>query len=406
MAALGVLTADEFVLAILHGAGSQATESLAAGCWSARQAVARAQRRLCLLLPRVVFVLGGKRPPYQMAPVRHNDGKPEVWTRSAQGCLSGLITGQLLACSSWVEEEGGRAPGAAERGLRHIWVGAGMAPTRALRPTLSHSQDVWRSLPTVPQPAWGAAAAALEGQLYLCGGWEECDDDVSSTTEVFDPEADTWQPLPPPPPQLQCRIWEAAGIRAHQLYVCSPWRSRPVHLEGGWIYDRHNGRWAEQISDSCLEVMGDDRPGESNEVPDGCLGSARASRFDARSGCWESLPTMVHARAEPAVGVLRGRLYACGGIGRGGCALCSAERFDPEAGLWELLPPMPMPRAWAAAAAFRGCLYVCGGLGPDEQPVGGADCYNPDTDSWESVQESRGWRTELATVMGGFTMVS
>merc|ERR1711933_241074 len=87
-----------------------------------------------------------------------------------------------------------------------------------------------------------------------------------------------------------------------------------------------------------------------------------AAQFCREPGAssWELLPAMATCRLEPAVAVVAGRIYVCGG--RDGVRfLSSAERFDPSLGQWNALRPMSARRGAAAAAVLDGRLYVCGG---------------------------------------------
>ena len=56
-----------------------------------------------------------------------------------------------------------------------------------------------------------------------------------------------------------------------------------------------------------------------------------------------------------SVAAIGGKLYAVGGIGKGGKDLSSVERFDPESGAWEDVASMGLARAlnqWVGVAVL------------------------------------------------------
>ena len=77
--------------------------------------------------------------------------------------------------------------------------------------------------------------------------------------------------------------------------------------------------------------------------------SASVERYDPAVGAWEAVAPMAAARADPAVAVLEGKLYAVGGLGADHHALSSVERYDPALDAWEAVVPMATARAFPLA---------------------------------------------------------
>lgn len=115
--------------------------------------------------------------------------------------------------------------------------------------------------------------------------------------------------------------------------------------------------------------------------------------FDAHSGgknAWTVLrghqaPHIL--RSEPAVAVIAGRLYLCGGKeARTSEPLDSSESFDPVAdGPWELLPSMSHARVFGSASPFASRLLVCGGHAGSTDCHATCEYYDPSIHSWTAA---------------------
>mmetsp|Transcript_25448 Transcript_25448/g.85116 ORF Transcript_25448/g.85116 Transcript_25448/m.85116 type:complete len:410 (+) Transcript_25448:90-1319(+) len=207
--------------------------------------------------------------------------------------------------------------------------------------TFDSAQGCWKELPPMLQPRFGAAAAALDGSLYVCGGHDG--QVVLRSAEKFDPALNRWTPLPA---SGQRRSRAVAAILARQLYVLSG----------------HDGQ---------------------NSL-------SSAERLCPASGRWELLPPMAQRRRSAGAAAVGGAIYLCGGLD-GEDPLRSVERYIPDHG-WQELPPMIQPRYGAMAAAIAGCIYVCG-----ESTSGpSAERFDPATRVWEVLPTMLRQRTTPA----------
>jgi len=116
--------------------------------------------------------------------------------------------------------------------------------------------------------------------------------------------------------------------------------------------------------------------------------AGRVLRLDPRQQpkrAWKICLGPHHLRIQPALAVLGGQLYVCGGLSpSSGKVLSSAERFCPTSGNpWECLPPMNEMRFRAASAPFAGQLLVCGGSSISGlQGSRSAEMYCPISGAW------------------------
>src|SRR5918911_373832 len=98
----------------------------------------------------------------------------------------------------------------------------------------------WRSLAPVPTPRSEVAAAAVDGLIYVVGGF----DPGGSAHEGYDPPADrwsTWAPLPKP-----LNHAAAAGLGG-KLYVVGGFDNRTGQPSASlYAYDPSTDAWAER----------------------------------------------------------------------------------------------------------------------------------------------------------------
>ncbi|MCO6450253.1 MAG: hypothetical protein J5I90_05635 [Caldilineales bacterium] len=193
----------------------------------------------------------------------------------------------------------------------------------------------WTERAAMFTPRSRAAAGVIDGRLYVVGGETSSDD--TDALEVYDPESDSWQSLPPRP--IAARGAAAAGIDGN-LYVAG---------------------------------------GCSDHEP-----LDRLDRFDPQSGEWQQLASLPEPRCGLALVSYNGRLYAAGGWD-GSQVTDSLFVYDIASDHWEEGRRLPAPRAFAGAAMLRDVIYLAGGHdGVSEQ----ADlwAYDPATDSWQALE--------------------
>jgi len=168
-----------------------------------------------------------------------------------------------------------------------------------------------------------AAAAVLDGALYICGGLSFDGMKASNCVDRFDPEQLHWEELPSMP-EPRCRA--AAAVVDSHLYIC-----------GG-------------------------SEGKGGPALDSVV------RLDTKNRVWESLPPMIERRCGLSAIVANRNLYVgchdalCGSGMEAPLVVTSQERFNVEMKRWSRCPPglLSTPGA-SAAAAIRDCLYICGG---------------------------------------------
>ena len=179
--------------------------------------------------------------------------------------------------------------------------------------------DTWSTKANMPTSREGLAAAAIDGKLYVVGGWNDTDFPKvpwRSTLEVYDPATNTWSTkanMPTP------RINPAAVAIDGKLYVV-----------GGRNVDGYA---------TGLDVL---------EV------------YDPVTDTWSTKANMPTGRHGLAAVPIFGWLYAVGGQNSQGLSK-KLEVYDPVTDDWSTLDDMSTARKWLAAAAIDGKIYAAGG---------------------------------------------
>lgn len=323
---------------------------------------------------------------------------------------AGVVSGELYVCSAWLQEPGcfgdefcirqrsaDRSSAAWLQHQRCSWVSAlslaeqlqvdrergeqqpqpqqqcpaGFALTSA-------ANDVARSrqIPAMHEPRHGAALQLAHGKLFACGGWaDDWPEGSSSATEVYDPVTDSWKPVPPQPPRVECRFWAEGNNLAGQ--VCTSAQAARLLP----LLPASSAQPEDEEAREPLLTLGYSR--EAEGMRHGCQASATVECFDPNTGCWQHLPPLIDARADASAASVAGVLYVFGGFGSDGLPLRSVERWDPVACTWVLAPPMSKCRALAATRIVDGGLLVCGGIGSDRRALSSAERFDPRAYAWK-----------------------
>ncbi len=211
--------------------------------------------------------------------------------------------------------------------------------------------EFWTRLAYLPTPRQFLAAGAVNGTLYAVGGSAPQGSGNLSTVEAYNPATNAWAPRASmPTPRSDLGIGVVNGV----LYAV----------------------------------------GGRNPDPTGTtlvVGTVEA--YDPVTDTWTARAAMPTPRADLAVAVVDGILYAIGGAGEPTPCdsepwrLCShmlgtVEAYDPATDTWTAKTSMPTPRIMLGAAAANGIVYAVGGQGSDNSWLQTLEAYDAATDTW------------------------
>ena len=229
----------------------------------------------------------------------------------------------------------------------------------------------WMTGAPAPTARTEVAVAALDGSIYVIGGferpnsWKIRQSSVSTKVEAYDPATNRWSSKPDLPTGLH---HAGAAVLAGALYVV-----------GGFT-----------VSDDALWNPSD-----------------RVFRFDPAGGTWTERAPLPTARGGLAVTTVQGKLYAVSGYD-GQRNPAAVEVYDPALDQWSAAAPLPTPRDHLAAVAIDETLYAIGGrvrLNYREN-LSTVEAYDAESNQWASKSDMPTPRSGIAaSVVNGWIYV-
>src|SRR5450755_1471166 len=245
----------------------------------------------------------------------------------------------------------------------------------------------WVQGPTLPAPRQYAAAAVLNGRIYLIGGFDANSKQTATTlvlqpglvTSTPPPESQggpilanlgTWQTAAPVPESV-----DNAAAAAYQGYIyLAGGRIENKVTNKAWRYDPVTDTWEESRS------MPVPRHGATMQAVAGKLylvGGASAHGndedsievFDIAHGTWSMIDNaLATSRIGCATAIIDGQIAIAGGITHDGRVLDSVEYFDPVRNHWTFGFHMRQTRAHFGLTTVQNRLVAVGGIIPGDGP--------------------------------------
>ncbi len=197
--------------------------------------------------------------------------------------------------------------------------------------------DSWKALAPMPTKRGAAAAAVVNGKIYVTGGANSLQGvtetgihptrphHVLATVEEYDPATNTWRERRP---MLVPRNHHAVGAIGNKLYAV-----------GGRVSGAFIG-----VSDviDLLEI------------------------YDPATDLWTRGDKMPTARSAITAAVWNGKLFVPGGEAQDRrylAAFKAVEMYDPAVNRWQIMPSMPHPRHGLGVGVIGNRLYAVSGDG-------------------------------------------
>jgi N-acetylneuraminic acid mutarotase len=284
-------------------------------------------------------------PALQISPAAAQDGKWRMATPmlSPQGEIASAVIGK-----KWYVMGGYDAPNVQARGIVTVYDAA---------------SDSWTDRKSMQIPAHHAAAVALDGKIYVFGGfvgrpgakgWQPI-----PSALVYDPDNDSWKELAPmPTPRGSAQAVAANG----KIYVI------------GGAHANIPGKPTEPL------WIG---------VPQIVVGTVE--EYDPATNTWRSRAPMPTGRNHFLAAAVDGIIYAVNGrLGSSFVTMSDVtdlvEAYDPATDQWSYKGRSPTRRGDVAGDVHNGKIYVTGG--EYEEPAGkltfwAFEAYDPKTNSWQ-----------------------
>ena len=212
----------------------------------------------------------------------------------------------------------------------------------------------WRTLASAPSARTEVAATALDGRIYVAGGYRG-DGATVATVEIFDIGGNQWVRGPDLPVPVNHAMAATVG--------------GAVYVFGG--YDGRN--------------------------------QAFAGAFRLEKDSWRSIAALPEPRAAGTTAVVGGSVYLAGGIGAGGALAERMLVYDAGGDRWSTEAGPPTPREHLGGAGFDGRVYTVGGRTAAKGNLSAFEAFEVGTRKWSSkpaLPTARGGLAAAATCHG------
>lgn len=281
----------------------------------------------------------------------------------------------------------------------------------------------WRTLAPSPITRAEAVGLAVNGKLYVLGGFNGVLPGghfiATPRCDVFDPVTNKWTRIADMPEPFTHGEGVVVGnsIWFAGIYTGNHPGPGSTHV---WEYNTVTNKWS----------RGPDLPVARGAAASGIIGSKiyvvggmdKTRTYDERdmwsydlanpSKGWVKLPSMPSPRNHVTAAVLNGQLYVIGGQlhqEENQTALRVVERYDPATNKWTTVASLPAPRSHAMNGTFvmDGKIILVGGEDGFDKPHNTVFSYDPAANKWTTIGYLPANRsTVVAGAIGGQIIVA
>lgn len=279
----------------------------------------------------------------------------------------------------------------------------------------------WSSRAPMPTPRSFAAAAVVDGMVYVFGGLTDSSGTASTAVEAYDPATDSWEPRSSMPEGL----WgPAAATIDGRIYVIGGATGNPLgtvhsYYTNTWIYDPDGDSWSNGaamltpraavgavVIDDILYAVGGKVISTTSAGDESLTVTGALHMYDPAADSWREGTAMSVPREGLGTAVVNGRIYAFGGLAYDDAGLrvvADVEVYDSVLQTWQRIGRMPLPRWSMSAAVVNGVIHLFGGSANNVASGHKAvDSYQPDLSTYwtELVAHGAGsfgsqWRSDV-----------
>jgi N-acetylneuraminic acid mutarotase len=274
---------------------------------------------------------------------------------------------------------------------------AAILPATALVGQEPPTPGTWNTLTPAPLERSEVTATALDGLIYVIGGFVKPGLGnigtltISDDVEAYDPRTDRWTAKA----ELPAVVHHAGAASAGgKVYVVGGFTHSFFNIWSPvatlYVYDPAADRWTEgppmptargglAVTESGGKIFAIGGYGEK-----GNTGAVEC--YDPESRTWTTRAPLPTPRDHLAIAALGTMIYAIGGrldidYGRN---LAVVEAYDTKSDRWTKVADLPTARSGIAAGAIQGAIYVVGGEAP-EGTFRTNEAYRPDQDRWQTM---------------------
>lgn len=226
----------------------------------------------------------------------------------------------------------------------------------------SIANDRWRRLPDLPVAVDHAAAASVNGRVYVIGGYGG---DRAPLRTAFALVNGNWRRIASLP---DARAAAAAAVAGGRLYIVGGIDGRRSLARVAFALDLRTGRWSRIAGPTPREHLA--AVGLGTKVY--ALAGRKAGidtnlavfeSYDSRTRRWQKLQPVPSPRGGTGAAALPNRIVSVGGEAPPG-TIRSVYAYDLRTRGWRRLADLPTPRHGLGVVARAGRVYVLAG-GPE-----------------------------------------
>ena len=246
----------------------------------------------------------------------------------------------------------------------------------------------WVELGDYPTRIMDNAVAEEDGTVYSVGGVDGIR--ITNTAYRYDPASRTWTAIAPLPDERESA---AAAVIDGLLYVATGWPGARVGVE----VDAHLRPGERRLEHWCRRTGRRRRSGPRGPRRKALprrrvhqrLRENAVQRYDPETDTWDTLAPYPEGRGHLACGELEGQIYCTGGIARTSTQVTNRTyAYDPATDTWTRKADLPVNLWGMAYTASYDRLLVSGGVTGSAVTNQGW-IYDPDEDAWAPLPAAR-----------------
>lgn len=266
------------------------------------------------------------------------------------------------------------------------------APIASASPVSPGALPRWQQKAPLPTARSGLALALYENQIYAIAG--NSDQGVVSTTERYDPAANSWTSLAPKPVPVTDA---SAVVIGGKIYVAGGILASGTVTDTCDVYDPRQNRW-EARAPLPKALSGYSLVAFEGKLYvfggwDGQTVQASVYEYDPTLDTWKTKTGMPTARTRAGAAISGTKIYIIGGSD-GNDALSINEEYTPDAddgsdNPWKQRAAIPSPRYGMGTTSVTGNIYVLGGEKEAQNTLTLLE-YMPQQDKWQAFDSPLG----------------
>jgi N-acetylneuraminic acid mutarotase len=250
----------------------------------------------------------------------------------------------------------------------------------------------WSTIANYPIPIMDNSADLIDGKEYSVGGIDGTTFGITNKGYVYNPDDNTWAPIADMPVAR-----EKPGVAAvnGQLYVTGGWDFSGTPIAQTDVYDPSTNTWSTvapnpsptaapgvAVADGNIYLVGGCMDGF-------CTPSAHVARYNAGADSWDSVASYPTTDSWEACGGISGMVYCSGGVS-GGTTFQSGNVYDPGSDSWSPIADMPIDLWASVSGGPNGMLVVSSGVTNGFSTVTNRGfTYDPSADSWTALPNAQ-----------------